>query len=126
MDQNNQSYGSVLRIAAVTMVSVLCCMAGGSLVFADTPSNDAYGTVSSHLTVADLDLANPADVAIARERIHQLARKLCGRVADPQSVSHQPDYVACIADAMAKAEPRLQRLAAERVRETHLAAGLQR
>jgi UrcA family protein len=123
MDQNSQSNGSVLRMAAATMVGVLCCIAGGSLVFADT--NDSYGAVSSHLTVADLDLANPADVAIARERIHQVARKLCGRVEDLASLSHQPDYLACVADAMAKAEPRLQRLAAEKVRETHL-AGLQR
>jgi len=125
MDQNNQSNGSVRRMAAATMVSIVCCMAGGSLVFADTPSNYSYGAVSSQLALADLDLANPADVAIARERIHQLARKLCDRVEDPLSLSHQPDYVACIADAMAKAEPRLQRLAAEQVRERHL-AGLQR
>jgi UrcA family protein len=125
MDQNNQSNGFALRIAAASMLSVLCCMAGGSPVFADAPSNDSHGTVSSHLTVADLDLANPADVAIARERIHQLARKLCGRVEDLASLSHQPDYVACVAYAMAKAEPRLQQLAAEKVRERHL-AGLQR
>jgi UrcA family protein len=125
MNQNNQSNGSALRMAAATMVSVFCCAAGGSLVFADTPANEAYGTVSSQLTVVDLDLANPADVAIARERIHQLARKLCGRVEDPLSLSHQPDYVVCIADAMARAEPRLQRLAADKVRETQL-AGLHR
>jgi UrcA family protein len=123
MDQINQSNGSVLRMAAATILSAVYCMAGGSLVFADT--NESYGAVSSHLTVADLDLANPADVAIARERIHQAARKLCDRVEDLASVSHQPDYLACVADAMAKAEPRLQRLAAEKVRETHL-AGLKR
>jgi len=125
MDQNNQSNRSVLRMATATIVSVLCCTAGGSLVFADTPSNVPYGAISSHLTVADLDLANPADVVIARERIHRLARKLCDRAEDPLSLSHQPDYVACIADAMAKAELRLQRLAAQKVRETHV-AGLQR
>jgi hypothetical protein len=45
MDQNSQSNGSVLRMAAATMVGVLCCIAGGSLVFADT--NDSYGAVSS-------------------------------------------------------------------------------
>jgi UrcA family protein len=125
MDKNNQSNRSLLRTAAAIMVSALCCAAGGSPAFADTPSNVPYGAASSHLTVADLDLANPAEVAIARERIHQLARKLCGRVEDHLSLSHQPDYVACIADAMAKAEPRLQRLAAQKVRETHV-AGLQR
>jgi UrcA family protein len=125
MDQNNQLNGYALRMAAATLISVFCCIAGGSPAIADTPSNDPYGVASSHLTVTDLDLANPADVAIARERIHQLARKLCGRVEDQLSLSHQPDYVACIADAMAKAEPRLQRLAAEKVRETHV-AGLQR
>jgi hypothetical protein len=57
-------------------------IAGGSFVYSDTLSNDPHGAVSTHLTVADLDLANPADVAIARERIHQLARKLCARVED--------------------------------------------
>jgi len=125
MHQNKQSNGSVLRITAATVVSLLCGMAGASAIFADNVSNDPYDAVSSKLTVADLDLANPTDVAIARERIHQLARKLCDRVEDKLSLSHQPDYVRCIADAMAKTEPRLQRLAAEKVRETQL-AGLQR
>jgi UrcA family protein len=130
MDQNNQSSGSVLRMAAATMVGVLCsiagaslvlCMAGGSVVLADTPSKDPYGAVSSHVTLAGLDLAKPADVAIARERIHLLARKLCDRVEDPLSLSHQPDFVACIDAAMAKAEIGLQRLAAEKVREAQFA-----
>src|ERR1700689_4996340 len=117
MDQN--------RIAAATLVGVLCCMAGGSLVFADASSNAAYGKISSQVTWADLDLRNPADLLIARKRIHELARKLCRRIADPLSLSHQPDYVACIAESMAKAEPGLQRLAAQKLRDTQL-AGLQR
>jgi UrcA family protein len=93
-------------------------------VLADTPPKDSNGAVSSHLTLAGLDLTNPAGVAIARERIHQVARKVCDRAANPQSLSHQPDYVACIEDAMAKAEPTLQRLAAEKAekaREAQLA-----
>jgi UrcA family protein len=125
MYQYHQSNGSVLRMAAAMMVSVICATAGGPFVFADTPPHDPHAAASSHLTVADLNLANAEDVAIARERIHQLARKLCGRVANPQSLSHQPDYVDCVADAMAKAEPRLQRLAAEQVRASEV-AGLQR
>jgi UrcA family protein len=117
MNQKTQSNGSLLRVAAI--VGIYGCMAGGSLAVAGSPSPNS--AASSQLTLADLDLANPADVAVARKRIHQLARKLCDRVANLGSLSHQPDYVACIADAMAKAEPGLQRLAAEKVHETHLA-----
>lgn len=87
-------------------------MGGVSVVTAATPSIGTGSTLSANTSLADLDLSKPADVAIARQRIDRLAHKLCNRFEDSLSLSHQPNYVACLAAAVAKAEPRLQQLAA--------------
>lgn len=89
------------------------------------PVSNAGSTISANTSLAGLDLSKPADVAVARERIGRLAHKLCNHFDDSLSLSHQPNYVACIDDAIAKAEPRLQRLAAEQTSKVRL-AGLQR
>jgi UrcA family protein len=111
--------------AVVTTLAGVFFMSGVSVVWAATPSSYTGSTISANTSLADLDLSKPADVAIARQRIHHLAHKLCNHFEDPLSLSHQPDYVACITDATAKAEPRLQRLAAEQSSKVRL-AGLQR
>jgi UrcA family protein len=87
--------------------------------------SNAGSTISANTSLAGLDLSKPADVAVARERIGRLAHKLCNHFDDSLSLSHQANYVACIDDAIAKAEPRLQRLAAEQTSKVRL-AGLQR
>jgi UrcA family protein len=116
----NRNHQYALR-TVVTTVAGIFFMAGVSVVSAATPSSDTGSTISANASLADLDLSKPADVAIARERIDHLAHKLCNRFEDPLSLSHQPDYVACLADAVAKAEPRLQRLAAARTSKVRLA-----
>jgi UrcA family protein len=121
MNRNRQY---ALRTLVATLAGVLGT-AGASMALAGTPSTDAGSTISANTSLTGLDLSKPADLAIARERIHRLAHKLCNHYEDPLSLSHQPDYVACIDDAVAKAEPRLQRLAAEQVRAVRF-AGLQR
>jgi UrcA family protein len=119
MNRNRQY---ALRTVITTVAGVFF-MAGASMVSAGTPSS--YNTLSAGTSLADLDLSKPADVAIARQRIDRLAHKLCDHFADPLSLSHRPNYVACLADAIAKAEPGLQRMAAEQTSKVHL-AGLQR
>jgi UrcA family protein len=114
----------VFLMAGLSIAGVFF-MGGVSTALAATPSSNAGNTISANTSLADLDLAKSADVAIARARINRLAHRLCNRFEDSLSLSHQADYVACLADAIAKAEPRLQRLAAEQTSKVHL-AGLQR
>jgi UrcA family protein len=96
-------------------------MSGVSVVSAATPSTYTGNTISASTSLADLDLSKPADVAIARQRIDRLAHKLCNHFADSLSLSRQPNYVACLADAIAKAEPGLQRVAAQQTSKVRLA-----
>ena len=55
------------------------------------------------VSVADLDLTTEAGMQVARKRLHATARSLCGRVVDPWTLSHQPDYVACVDATLASA-----------------------
>jgi UrcA family protein len=94
---------------------------GVSKASAATPSSYTGSAISAKTSLADLDLSKPADVAVARKRIDRLAHKLCNHFDDRLSLSHQPDYVACLADAIAKAEPGLQRVAARQASKVRLA-----
>jgi UrcA family protein len=92
---------------------IVCVLLGA----ASTAPTLADGVDSLHVRAAkvsfsDLDLSRPADIAKAHERVHQMARNLCAQVADPESLAHQPAYVACIETSMAKTEPALQKLVA--------------
>jgi UrcA family protein len=128
MNRNRQSAlrtevttaAGVFFMAGVSIAGVFF-MGGVSKASAATPSSYAGSSISASTSMADLDLSKPADVAIARKRIDRLAHKLCNRFEDPLSLSHQPDYVACLADAIAKAEPRLQRVAAQQASKVRLA-----
>jgi len=55
------------------------------------------------VSVADLDLATASGMQRARERLHAAARRLCTRVVEPWTLSHQPDYVACVDQTLASA-----------------------
>lgn len=82
----------------------------GPKVFAAPP--DPSTTRTTNLTLTDLDLSRATDVKIARERIHQVASKLCESVRDSLSLSQHEAYLDCVARATAAAEPKLERLAA--------------
>ena len=64
------------------------------------PSGPARTMVVS---VADLDLATEAGMQKALERLHATARHLCTLVVDHWTLSHQPDYVACVDQTLASA-----------------------
>jgi UrcA family protein len=55
------------------------------------------------VSVKDLDLATATGMQEARERLHATARRLCGRVVNPWTLSHQQDYVACVDATLASA-----------------------
>jgi UrcA family protein len=58
---------------------------------------------SKIVSLADLDLSTPAGLSLARERIHQSARKLCEQVSDPLDLSRQSNYVACVDESVTQA-----------------------
>ena len=51
---------------------------------------------SAKVRISDLNLATPAGVQAARERIHQAARKLCDQLTDELDLGRQPHFVECI------------------------------
>ncbi|MGA9027821.1 MAG: UrcA family protein [Steroidobacteraceae bacterium] len=63
---------------------------------------------SAMVSLAGLDLSTDAGQRAARERVHQTARTLCGRVVDAWTLSAQPDFVHCVDDATTAALKRLQ------------------
>jgi UrcA family protein len=65
------------------------------------PGDNANGTSVMVVSIADLDVLSPEDALIARERIHNAARRVCGQLTgsqDPASI-----YAKCVNDATAGA-----------------------
>jgi UrcA family protein len=60
---------------------------------------DASVTVS----LVDLDLSTDKGMQTARDRLHQTALRLCGKVVDPWSLSAHDDFVRCVAETTASA-----------------------
>ena len=102
------------RFLQSTACKMIACLLLGAASTAPTLADgvDSLHVRASKVSFSDLDLSRPADVAKARERVRHMAHNLCAQVADPESLAHQPAYVACIETSMAKAEPGLQKLAA--------------
>ncbi len=91
-----------------TLASIL---ATGALLWGYTlPAQAAdpdYGARTQKVSLADLDLSTFAGQAAARERLHQMARRLCGQVEDELDLSRQPNYVKCVDGALAQTRPHL-------------------
>ena len=88
-----------INMAAFASALVAAAMLLGSASAADMPSK------SKQLSFVDLDLATPAGVNAARERVHQAARLLCGRVSDPLDLSRTTNFLKCVDLAMSGAMP---------------------
>jgi UrcA family protein len=80
---------------------LLTAALGRQLHAQSSGANPAYA--STIVRVGDLDLSTPGGMKLARDRIHQAAKRLCEKVVDPWSLSHEPDYVQCVDDTMATA-----------------------
>ena len=83
---------------------------GSSVMAAEHPS-DAR---SKPVILTDLDLSTSEGQRAAYERLHEMARTLCSRVADELDLSHQANYVACVDSAMVNAGARLQALVSQK------------
>ena len=66
---------------------------------------------SMTVSLAGLDLATPSGAQVARERIHQAARRLCAEVGDSFDLGRPQHFVACVDDTVAAALPQIKGLA---------------
>jgi len=55
-----------------------------------------YGARAQTVSLTDLNLSTVAGQEAARERIHQMARRLCTQVEDELDLSHHANYVKCV------------------------------
>jgi UrcA family protein len=69
----------------------------------DTPARSAPDSRTSKVSLIGLDLSTPEGARVARERLHQEARRLCNQVSDELDLSRQPNFVACVDETLAKA-----------------------
>lgn len=93
-----------ISMAAFASAFVASAMLLGSASAADMPSK------SKQLSFVDLDLATPAGVSAARERVHQAARELCAEMSDQSDLSHVTNFLKCVDVAMGGAMPHLDAL----------------
>jgi UrcA family protein len=63
------------------------------------------------VSFADLDLSTPEGARAAHDRLHEVARGVCGHAEDDLDLSHQANFVACVDEAMAQALPRIEEAA---------------
>jgi UrcA family protein len=63
------------------------------------PATDAR---ASTISLADLDLATPDGVRLARKRITAVAQRLCWQMGDANRASNRATVSACVRDAVAE------------------------
>jgi UrcA family protein len=66
---------------------------------------------SKVVPLADLDLTTPEGLRAATERVRKVARALCLQLSDPDDLSRQSNFVACVDDATAAALPQIEQSA---------------
>jgi UrcA family protein len=93
------SLACVVRKVAVI---ALCAIAPFAAMADQQPAMTSV-TRTTHVSFADIELSTPAGQRAARERLHQIARRLCAEVAGPQDISHQSNFVACVDETLANA-----------------------
>jgi UrcA family protein len=86
----------VASLLALSVIKSAVATAGSK---ADHPGDSR----SENVSIAGLDLSTADGVNKARERVHQVARRLCLRLADAQDRSSHWNYVMCVDDAVASA-----------------------
>jgi UrcA family protein len=67
----------------------------------------AFGARAQQVSLADLNLSTGDGQKAARERLHQMARRLCAQIEDELDLSHQSNYVKCVDEATARTLPHL-------------------
>jgi UrcA family protein len=96
---------SAIKILLISMITI--GVFGGAAAIADQVGPSS---LTKTLSFQDLDLSTVEGQRIARERVHQMARVLCDKVADPTDMSHHTNYLACVDATLTKAQDGLQAL----------------
>jgi UrcA family protein len=96
---------SAIKTLILSLVTV--SVFGGAAAIADQVGPSF---IAKPVSLKDLDLSTVQGQRIAQQRVHQLARTLCERVADPTDMSHHANYLACVDATVARAGARLQAL----------------
>jgi UrcA family protein len=104
MNTDTYMLGRFRRRGAVRTAGLMALLViAPVLVLAETPPVPAADTRAASVSLADLDLSTPEGARAARDRLHETARRLCSRLVDLQDLSHQPNFVACVDEALAHA-----------------------
>jgi UrcA family protein len=90
---------SILRAG---MLAALCGIGPMAAVAGAAPST-APVVHSTSVSLSDLDLSTTDGRRMARDRLHETARRLCSQVAASQDLSHQANFVACVDETLANA-----------------------
>jgi UrcA family protein len=101
--ETNLPRRSSLESAVLKAALIALCAIAPITVMADTQPPPAAETRAATVSLADLELSTPDGQRAARERLHQIARRLCSQVGDTQDISHQPNFVACVDETLANA-----------------------
>jgi UrcA family protein len=101
MNTSNSAYLNILTSILAT----------GALLWGIAPPVQAadapYGARTKTVSLTDLNLSTVAGQEAARERLHQMARRLCTQVEDELDLSHHSNYVKCVEEATAETLPHL-------------------
>ena len=97
---------SIRRLAVVSSLVLCGVTAWGAASAADPNVN------SIRVQLTDLNLATAADRQTAYDRLHQAARRVCERVADPYDVGRSIHVAGCIEQTLAQASVSLAQLVA--------------
>jgi UrcA family protein len=85
--------------------TITALLALSVLAFAAVASarDTAPVTRSAKVSLAGLDLSTADGARAARQRLREVARRLCDHVADNFDLSHQSNFVACVDETLATA-----------------------
>jgi len=72
---------------------------------AATPPETAPESITTRVSLRDVNLATPEGQRVAHERLLQTARSLCSSLEDmhPQSLAHHQMYIRCVDETLARA-----------------------
>jgi UrcA family protein len=91
-----KSFACVASLLALSVIKSAVATAGSK---PDQPGDSR----SEKVSIAGLDLSTADGLNTARERVHQVARRLCLQQANAQDRSSHWNYVMCVDDAVASA-----------------------
>jgi UrcA family protein len=60
-------------------------------------------TLSTHVSLSDLDLSTLEGASVARQRLEATARRLCRELAERRDLTFPPGYASCVHDSLASA-----------------------